>query len=446
MLYINVDKIYPHPDNPRKDLGDLTELAESIKEQGILQNLTVVRNEDEEGTFRVIIGHRRLAAAKLAGKSSVPCVVSEMDYKSQVATMLLENMQRQDLTAYEQAQGFQMMLDLGASIQDIVRDTGLSETTVRHRIKLNDLDPELLKEKSAENINMFDLIKLEQIKDPELKNKALEKIGTINFEYTYNNLLNEQKRKEYLDAAEEIIRTFATEIDKEEWENGDYEYIDSYDGWNMEKEVVVPVDKDECEYFYKRNDNSAIYVYTESDEEEDIEDSEEDKKDIEAEHEREERYKKLQDILNTMAKLRMDYVKNVGVTVLKEHLDEIMSEAAIRTGSHKGDIYKKILEIEEPEDVRTWEPKYTEIINQEINKKIKELGALRVLTIMIYSTYESFCGSSSTFFYDGSFSHSYNLDNCYRFLEVIGYRMSDEEKQMLNGTHEAYLKKEKEDE
>ena len=116
--YIPVSKLWRHPDNPRKDLGDVTELAESIKVNGVLQNLTVVpligeitKKWDGE-SYRVIIGHRRLAAAKLAGLEELPCVVVEMSEREQLSTMLTENMQRSDLTVYEQAQGFQMMLDM----------------------------------------------------------------------------------------------------------------------------------------------------------------------------------------------------------------------------------------------------------------------------------------------------------------------------------------------
>lgn len=115
--YIPVSKLWRHPDNPRKDLGDVTELAESIKVNGVLQNLTVVpligeitKKWDGE-SYRVIIGHRRLAAAKLAGLEELPCVVVEMSEREQLSTMLTENMQRSDLTVYEQAQGFQMSYD-----------------------------------------------------------------------------------------------------------------------------------------------------------------------------------------------------------------------------------------------------------------------------------------------------------------------------------------------
>ena len=73
--YIDINLIHPHPDNPREDVGDVSELAESIKHSGIMQNLTVV---PYEGEYRVIIGHRRLAASKLAGLTELPCVVVEM--------------------------------------------------------------------------------------------------------------------------------------------------------------------------------------------------------------------------------------------------------------------------------------------------------------------------------------------------------------------------------
>lgn len=107
IINLSVELLEPHPNNPRKELGDLTELSESIKENGIMQNLTVVPFESEAGTrYRVIIGHRRLAASKAAGLAEVPCAVVDMDEKTQLSTMLLENIQRSDLTAFEQAQGF----------------------------------------------------------------------------------------------------------------------------------------------------------------------------------------------------------------------------------------------------------------------------------------------------------------------------------------------------
>lgn len=87
---IPTDKLHPHPDNPRKVLGDIDELAESIKASGILQNLTVVPMNDDWTEFTVIIGHRRLAAAKQAGLTELPCAVVEMTEKEQLSTMRRE--------------------------------------------------------------------------------------------------------------------------------------------------------------------------------------------------------------------------------------------------------------------------------------------------------------------------------------------------------------------
>ena len=117
IVMIPVDQLMHHPENPRKDLGDLTELSDSIKVNGVLQNLTVVQVDQDQ--YNVVIGNRRLEAAKLAGLTEVPCSVSDMDYKTQIATMLAENMQRKDLTVYEQAEGFQMMMDLGFKPKEI---------------------------------------------------------------------------------------------------------------------------------------------------------------------------------------------------------------------------------------------------------------------------------------------------------------------------------------
>ena len=197
MENILITALSPHPDNPRKQLGDLSELTESIKTFGVLQNLTVVPGE-EEGQYTVVCGHRRLAAALKAGLKELPCqIIENMDRKTQLSTMLLENMQRSDLTPQEEAQGFQMMLNLGGSIAEICKQTGLSETKVRHRVKLNELDQKLLAEKMKGEISINDLIKLERIKDPARKNEVLAKIGTNNFDWAVENAITEE-RKEYV--------------------------------------------------------------------------------------------------------------------------------------------------------------------------------------------------------------------------------------------------------
>ena len=101
IVYIGIEHIHPHPENPRKDLGDLTELVESVKKLGVMQNLTVIPQEGSPGEYTALIGHRRHAAAKLAGIAELPCIIKEgMSKKEQVSIMLEENMQRNDLTIF----------------------------------------------------------------------------------------------------------------------------------------------------------------------------------------------------------------------------------------------------------------------------------------------------------------------------------------------------------
>lgn len=185
IIMIPIEKIFPHPENPRKDLGDLTELTESILKHGVLQNLTVVPWSDwyntdppVEDAVISIIGHRRCAAAKAAGKTELPCVITHMDEHTQIATMLLENIQRSDLTPVEQAHGFQMMIDLGETEESIAEKTGFSRSTVRHRLNIAQLDQTLLKKKEDQEgfqLSLTDLYALEKIKDVKRRNKVLKR-------------------------------------------------------------------------------------------------------------------------------------------------------------------------------------------------------------------------------------------------------------------------------
>lgn len=200
IIYIKTSDLYPHPDNPRKDLGDLTELADSIKAKGVMQNLTVVPRDG--GGYTVIIGHRRCGAAKLAGLSELPCVISNMSAKEQLETMMLENMQRSDLTLYEQAKGFQMMFDFGESIEEIAEKTGISKTTVRNRMKLTRYDEELMKAAELRQPTFDQYLKLAEIEDEHVANECLRLIGTKNFDNEVSKAIRVQREKR----EREIIR------------------------------------------------------------------------------------------------------------------------------------------------------------------------------------------------------------------------------------------------
>lgn len=215
IINISVNKLFHHPDNPRKDLGDLTELSDSIRINGILQNLTVVSMDGMFDNYTVIIGHRRLEAAKLAGLVEVPCTVVELDDKQQVSMMLLENMQREDLTPYEQARGFQMCLDLGVTVDELSKTTGFSKKTVKHRLKMLELDQNKVKKVSVQS-SIDDFIKLEEIIDLNERNRLLDYIGTNNFGIELEKAkLRQEKEKESVEdvnSSEDVIG----KVEKEE--------------------------------------------------------------------------------------------------------------------------------------------------------------------------------------------------------------------------------------
>lgn len=180
IVMLNRGQLQPHPDNPRKDLGDLTELRESIRENGIMQNLTVVPCGDgliDSGDYMILIGHRRFAASD-GILDELPCVIADnLSRKEQVGIMLEENMQRSDLTYMEQARGFQMMLDLGDTVESISKKTGFSTKTIKHRLEIAKLDEDSIVE--AENmfqISISDFIELEKVKDIDKRNEILESV------------------------------------------------------------------------------------------------------------------------------------------------------------------------------------------------------------------------------------------------------------------------------
>lgn len=174
LKYIDIEKIYPNIDNPRQELGDLTELIDSVKENGVMQNLTVFQKGDK---FIILMGHRRYAAAKAAGIKRLYCtLIEEPSKEEQLHIMLMENIQRNDLTLLEEARAFhQLYFDFGEPVNEIATKTGLGETTVRRRIKIGELDPDAIK-KAHEHwqLSLQDYAELERIDDIEQKNKILK--------------------------------------------------------------------------------------------------------------------------------------------------------------------------------------------------------------------------------------------------------------------------------
>ena len=211
ITYIPAEQLRPHPDNPRKDLGDLTELTESIKKNGIMQNLTVIPIDGEEDQYMLLIGHRRYAAGKAAGLKEYPCqIVHGLSRQEQLSIMLEENLQRNDLTIIEQANGFQMMLDLGNTEKSIAEKTGFSRTTIRHRLNIAKLDQKVLKERQDDpefQLSITDLYELEKIKDIKTRNEILNEVSDSRMLATRaRGAARDEKRKECAEAIKTILK------------------------------------------------------------------------------------------------------------------------------------------------------------------------------------------------------------------------------------------------
>ena len=179
VVEIKIEDLKIHPKNVRRKYEGIEELAQSIKENGIMQNLTVVPDKEEEGKYLVVIGNRRLTAAREAGLETAPCVVVEdMAEKEQITTMLMENMNRKDLTVYEEAEAMQMCFeDFGLKVEEIEGKTGLSKTTINHRLNMAKLDRETLIEKAEDKefqLSITDLYALEKVKDINTRNRILK--------------------------------------------------------------------------------------------------------------------------------------------------------------------------------------------------------------------------------------------------------------------------------
>lgn len=424
--YIPIDKIKPHPQNPRKNLGDLTELTDSIKKSGIYQNLTVISNGDE--TYTAIIGHRRLAAAKKAGLKQLPCVVVVMDEKEQLSTMLLENMQREDLTVIEQAEGFQMMIDLGEDVKSISDQTGFSQSTVRHRLKLNELDHKKLEkanERANGHISINDYILLEKIKDIDTRNRMIKYLGAPEFEYQVNKEIGIQKKKELENKFKELfIDLKYIDITDEKCRYNNYGTISSFivNETNF-KDYSRPKSVSEDEQLYFAIDYGWIYIYKEKD---NAKEKAEDAKREKAEANRKAKLAKLEDISKRVKK---DIYRFVGD--YKNKNDKSIEIMRLFLFCNIKDVYQEINIDGIIDDVNSV---HEESTLEDLEPALVSDEAILRMTIDTFMHFQPFSGYNGEFY-----EHTKEINHAIlTTLRKIGYNSSEEVFQFFDGSLEAY--------
>jgi len=437
---ISVDKLIPHPNNPRKVIGDVTELADSIKKSGILQNLTVVPNRkspDEHArlcdSYTVIIGHRRLAAAKQAGLTEVPCAIVEMSEAEQLRTMLTENMQRSDLTVYEQAEGFQLLLDMDFSVADIAEDTGFSESTIRRRVKLLDLDKDKFKESQARQVTLADYEKLMEVEDEADRNKLLDVIGTADFNNDYKITIDAQEKKKKFDEIAEELTSKFNAVEVKSVSLKDYRWFTMiYHKGNIPRTLA---DK---EYVFVRK-SYGIELYQKKEEVKNTTSSVDN-----SEYEAELRKKceafeaEAKDLNRRMYELRFDFIANAEYKaeyrdiaikfMMRNIVDGVRYAPDVEILEHAGLIFTK--EDYEEDTCINFDDEYE-----------SKSGAYRILLAVCLSKDTPYTGYIYTTYRNNAYnSTNYDLNKLYAFLQSVGYEMSTEEQQLKEGTHEIFTK------
>ena len=169
--------IRPNPGQPRQIFDDaaLQELADSVKEHGILQPVTVRRRQ---GHYELVAGERRLRAAKLAGLAELPCIVMELDDADSELLALVENLQRRDLDFVEQAQGIARLIGrYGLSQEEAARRLGKSQSAVANKLRLLKLGPDLLAELRRLGLTERHGRALLQLADEQARKTALEQMA-----------------------------------------------------------------------------------------------------------------------------------------------------------------------------------------------------------------------------------------------------------------------------
>ncbi len=427
---IEVTKLLQHPDNPRKNIGDVTELAESIKARGILQNLTVVPAEN--GLYTVVIGHRRLAAAKQAGLTEVPCAVVDMDYKTQLSTMLLENMQRSDLTVYEQAQGMQMMFDLGVPVAEIVEKTGFAETTVRKRLKIAALPTEQMQQAVERGGKLEDYVQIADIKDEEKRRELLKVVGTRDFEFNLTRAKKRQVEAEKTPLVKAELKSIGAKAVKNQIYSSAYEWIERCEiaDW---KEGTFKKPKNKEELFWEISYGTAYLMRKK------VKVPKKKEKKSECEQRIDSANRELKRLTETAYECRVNFIRSF--TAIEKHKETIIKWLVMFAGCDITDYYtynRAYINSEIGADEKAHyvdAPKWRQFIAEDKRAPIVVAYALAG-DDNCNGYYNNGWYASNNNKRAPQHKENQSLDRIYEFLCDLGYEMSETELQLQSGEHE----------
>lgn len=439
---IEISRLRNHPKNVRRTYGDIEELADSIKKNGVMQNLTVIPDPEKKDGYLVVIGNRRLLAAQKAGLKTVPCQITEMDEKTVAETMLLENMQRNDLSIIDQAYGFQLCLDLGDTAADIAEKTGLSRTTVKNRIEIAKLDEESLERRfHEENFQMTlkDLDALSKVKSIDKRNEIL------NLAYSSSEMRrlaeNAARDEKHAEAADKILQKLTPDIKPapKKFEGKLYygDVVESIAEFNLdgvyskdyEKEQIRKVEEAAAgpKRLYYMISYQRLHIVREADK------KEKSKQHVETSKER--RSKAIKAFCKRMEEDRDKYVQEI---LAGKHKNPekpnyrliCLIDAMFKTGADCG--YVTMARAYEKKSY--WE--LNDVEKEDLRKRVAEADPEEKCLIAIFEALEEKRTIDWRDVYDKTQADA--LFAGYEILADYGYALTTEEIQMLSGTHALY--------
>ena len=340
----------------------------------------------------------------------------------QIAMMLLENVQRSDLSVYEQADGFwQLKMNFGMSVDDISKKTGFSESTIRRRIKVAELGDGLREVCEERQINLDDALKVCKIKDEGARSEVISALGTKNFEAKLSDKIEKQNRKNNMDRYEAELQTWAEKVDK--FPN-DTDWWDCYSGY-VSKTPKKP-ELEDRKFYYTRDACSitvrSLRIRTEEDDE-----AEEERRT--AEEERKAKYNASKERLIALAKrmyeLRISFVKT-----FRPKLDDL----------HKVNKWNFTYD-----DYELYTDCLCRLFGLDGAGEMLDAFSGDPLKLAFLQAYGRLPDTELIYPADVEFSSGrivYEMDDdvrdVYDFLRDFGYEISDEEQAFIDGTHEIY--------
>ncbi len=202
LTFVSPKKIVPNRNQPRQifDEEKLYELAESIREHGILQPLSVRKLDAER--YELIAGERRLRAATLIGLKSVPVIVSKYSDDDSLVLAIIENIQRHDLNYFEEAESYRkLMCECNLTQEELAKRLGKNQSTIANKLRLLKLDFEIRQLLMEHNLTERHARALLKLEDREFQEKAVQEIAVKNLnvqqtEFLITSLKGEIQKKD----------------------------------------------------------------------------------------------------------------------------------------------------------------------------------------------------------------------------------------------------------